>query len=201
MTRQSWLLLTGLLLLSYGGCVVRNSSLVQALAERVPRMTCDQLVRNGPGQNYYVTLTDVRLCSGGYLMRRDGMDGNLDELCQPVYSAALVREPQASELTLLLRITADRAKDELIGQPGVVEFTCRASRNMSQIDAAMAMALEKKYPGIQLAQCWLLNVGHLEPTVARAERMTRDGIVALVIGGALVLTWAAWRWLGRPNQA
>jgi hypothetical protein len=183
MTRSSWVLVVGILALSYGGCVVPNSYAVRELAERVPRMTCDELVRNGPGPNEYVTLTDVRLCRGGYVFRRDSFNGSLDELVQPVYSARLARPPEPQELALLLRITDDQEKDELIGQPGTVEFTCAVSKGVRKVDAGIARALEDKYPSIQLARCWLLTVGNLEPTAARP--------IACCGTASWLLCWAA----------
>jgi hypothetical protein len=192
MRQPSWVVIVGLLLLAYGGCCLRNSSIVREQADRVPRMTCDQLVQNGPGTHPYVTLADVRLCTGGYVFRRDGMDGNLDELCQPVYSAGLGQEPKPSKLTLLLRITDDRDRERLIGQPGVVEFTCGVYRGVGQIDPGIVTGLEKKYPGIRPADCWVLTVGNLEPTVSRARSIRWDGIVALLIGGVVLLGCVVW---------
>jgi hypothetical protein len=192
MRQPSWVVIGGLLLLAYGGCCVWNSSIVREQADHVPRMTCDQLVQNGPGVHRYVTLTDVRLCAGGYLFRRDGMDGNLDELCQPVCSAGLGQEPKPPELRLLLRITDDRDREKLIGQSGVVEFTCGVQRGVSQIDPGIVSGLEKNYPGLRSADCWVLTVGNLEPTAARAQSIWWDGIVALLIGGVALLGALAW---------
>jgi hypothetical protein len=142
-------------------------------------------------------LTDVRLCTGGYLYRRDGMDGNLDELCQPVYSAGLGQEPKPSELTLLLRITDDREREKLIGQPGVVEFTCEVKRDVNQIDPGIVNGLMKKYPGIRLGNCWVLTVNHLEPTPEHAEDIRWDGIVLLLLGGAALLGHLVWQGMPR----
>ena len=45
----------------YGGYCLVMSPIVRQEAEDLPRLTCDQLSKNGPGNNRYVALTDACL--------------------------------------------------------------------------------------------------------------------------------------------
>ena len=49
----------------------------------------------------------------------------------------------------------------------------------------MRQGLTVKYPGLQLANCWVLNVGLQEPSQFAAHRMMKAGLVTLLAGGVL----------------
>src|SRR5262245_60984082 len=98
----------------------------------VPRMTCDELVRNGPAGHRYVALTDARLSNRRSVSELDGETGGL-ELYHTVFSAALGREPDPRDLKLVLcvlvegerrRIRDDRNQRAGEGRPALGEFTC-----------------------------------------------------------------------------
>ena len=70
MGRVTWLALG---LLAFGGCSLAGSWSHRERSANVPRMTCDQLLRDGPGPDGLVTLTDARLCRRGHVGRRDAI--------------------------------------------------------------------------------------------------------------------------------
>jgi hypothetical protein len=52
--------------------------------------------------------------------------------------------------------------------------------------------LEVKYPGLQLADIWVLTVGLHEPTASRARTAMAYGIGSILAGGTIV-AWLSWR--------
>src|SRR5215471_13999276 len=114
-------------------------------------MTCDELVRNGPGKNQFLKLTDVRLCSGGYAFYRD-MDAAM-EMFIPIYSSRLAQEPPARELTPLLNIEDDRDRERLLARPDVDELICELWWRVDQLEPWVTDCLAAKYPGIRFRNC------------------------------------------------
>jgi hypothetical protein len=159
---------------------------------KVPRMTCDELMRNGPGADGFATLTDIKACGRGYLFHRDALCPSDVEFYVPVYAGHLQQEPQPGDLTLLLAIHDDDAIDVLISQQGTVEFTCLADRNVAWLEDWVRQGLAAKYPGLQLANCWILKVGLHEPSPFVAHRMLQAGL-ATVFAGGLLCAWLVWR--------
>ncbi len=158
----------------------------------VPRMTCDQLVRNGPGADGFATLTNIKSCGRGYVFHRDGEYPSDIEFYVPVYAAHLQAEPQPRDLVLLLAIYDDDPLDRLINADGPVELTCEAHRDTNRLEDWVRQGLTARYPGLQLANCWLLNVGLHEPSPFVAHRMTRAGILTILAAG-LLFAWMIWR--------
>jgi hypothetical protein len=189
MNRRAWLVVASLCLFAYGAWCVVLSRRVEEQAGGLPRMTCDQLIQNGPRGNAFITLTDVRLCSAGYVFRRD-MDA-ATRMYLPIHSARLRQEPRPRELTLLLEILDDRDSERLLAQPDVGELTCELWTRADQLDPWVREGLAAKYPGIQLKKCRVLSVGLHEPTIPKAQRIWWDAIVSLVLG-ATILVWVAY---------
>ena len=190
MNRWAWLLLACVCSFDYGAWCVALSGRVEEEAGRLPKLTCDQLIKNGPGGNNYITLTDVHLCSRGYAFYRD-MD-NAMQMYLPIYSSRLPQEPWPRDLAILLEILDDRDRERLLAQPDVGELTCEIWTRVDQIDTGFHEVIAAKYPGIQLKKCRVVSVGLHEPTVLKAQRIRQDAIVSFVLGGAL-LGWLAWR--------
>jgi hypothetical protein len=115
----------GGLLLLLGGCSLAGGVIVQYRLARVPRMTCDQLARNGPPADGQVTLTDVQPCSRGFVATRH--DEGLD-LYIAAYPAGLGKEPEPADLHFLLQVGDDDDRHRLLDKPGPVEITCWAKR-------------------------------------------------------------------------
>jgi hypothetical protein len=180
MNRQSWFVVACVALFLHGGFCLVQCRRIKAEAENLPWMTCEELLRNGPRGNHFITLTDVRLCSRGYAFHRD-MDAGM-KMYLPIYSARLAQEPQPRELVLLLEILDDRDRDRLLGRPDVGELTCEIWTPIDSLDPWVREALAAKYPGIKLANCRVLSVGLHEPTVIKADRAWWYGIVSFLIG-------------------
>jgi hypothetical protein len=192
MTPRSWLTLACAACFLAGGCILTNSWLTRQRSANVPVMSCTDLIRNGPGPHPHVTVTGLRLSSGGYLLERDGETGALDELVQPIYPASLGREPDPADLVLLLQIMNDREKTKLLAQPDLEPFTCAVGSASQRIEPSMRQALEKQYPGLSVVRCQVLTVGLHEPTPERADQMIWQGIALLGLAG-LLLAWRTWR--------
>src|SRR5262245_24263647 len=92
------------LLFMMGGCSLIGSVVVEDRFAHVPRMTCEQLFRNGPPADGQVTVTDVQPCKKGFVATRH--DGDLD-LYVPAYPAPLGREPDPPDLKLLFQVWND----------------------------------------------------------------------------------------------
>jgi hypothetical protein len=182
----------GALLLLYGGCTVWGGGVIEDRAARVPRMTCDELVRNGPGGNTYVTLTDVKVCTGGSLFYGDGLSPGHVEETVPVYSAGRGREPEPRDLALIVQVFDDEERQHIFRQPEVGELTCEVRRAPGWMDPEDLRALEAKYPGLRVDRCWVLGVGLFEPTAARAREMKWQGTFAAWTGVALLAAVGLW---------
>ena len=181
-------------LLIIGGLSLAVSCSHQRRLANVPRVTCDELRRNGPAADGLATLTDIKVCGNGHLMHRDGLCPGDVELYVPVFAGHLQREPPPSELNLLLAIHDDDPLDRLLQSDGPFEFTCQVDRHGNRLDDWVRQGLTAKYPGIRLATCWILNVGLHEPSPFVARRMLQLGLFSLLLGG-IVLTWLAL-WFG-----
>jgi hypothetical protein len=204
--RHTGFLVAGVGLVGYGLLLsLVQSPRVRDEAARLPRITCAQLLRHGPGPNHYVTVSGARLCSHGFVLDRDFETGSLRNLLHPIYPADLKQEPQPRDLALILRICDDRDSDRLLERPELDEFTCEVRCGPSQLEPYLCEALAAKYPEIRWDQCWVLSVGLHEPTEARAESIWWTGMFLVIVGG-LVLAWPAFRLLRRapsvpPEQA
>jgi hypothetical protein len=187
-----WLLVVAVLLLLYGGWTMHGGSVVEERAALVPRMTCDELVRDGPGGNTYVTLTDVKVCRGATLFYRDGLSPGHVQETVPVYSAKHAQEPAPRELGLVLQVFDDEQRQRIIRQPEAGELTCEVRRAPGWLGPQDVPALESAYPGLRVGQCWILGVGLFEPTAARANQMKQDGALAATLGLAVLAGLGLW---------
>ena len=124
MSRRSWFLVASLGLLAYGVLCLVRFPIERRRALAVPRMTCGQLLQKGPVEKEYVTLTDVRLCRGGFAFWRDAMSPGDVDVFIPAYPATLQSEPQPRDLRLLLEVQ-DADDWQRIRNAGVVELTCQ----------------------------------------------------------------------------
>ena len=157
----------------------------------VPRMTCGQLLQKGPVEGEYVTLTDVRLCGGGFAFWRDAMSPGDVDVFIPAYPATLESEPPPRDLRLLLEVQ-DADDWQRIRNAGLVELTCQVHTGSGRVADWAQKHLESKYPGIQFANLVVLTIGLHEPTTAKAGSLWRHGIVA-TSAGAVILVWLPWR--------
>jgi hypothetical protein len=185
-------ILGGLLLL-VGGCSVAGSYATKDRLARVPRMTCDQLARNGPPADGQVTLIDVRPCGRGLVSLRSGEFD--DDVFLPAYASGLGQEPEPPKLGFLLQIYGDHGRYPPLEQPSPVEVTCWAKkgcvveigRRPGEIEKAVQKGLLERYPGIRLNDFWVLTIGHgFTPTADRVHSAWQWGIVELVIGAAVL---------------
>jgi hypothetical protein len=183
MKRARWPLVVSIVLLLHGWFCVYNSRQIQQHAEQLPKMTCEQVIENGPGRNNYVWLTDVRL-GGAEAARRD-MDGALVSYI-PIYPGRLVQEPAPADLRLLLEIFDDRDRDRLLAIPGPIEFAGEFWTRAERLDRWVYQVLEAKYPGVQVRKCRVVTVGLHEPTAIKATRSWWYGIISFLIGGTLL---------------
>jgi hypothetical protein len=198
MIRKIYFAVIGALLLLYGGWTVRGGGDVEGRAARVPRMTCDELARNGPGGNTYVTLTDVKVCTGGSLFYRDGLSPGHVEETVPVYAAGRGREPEPRDLALVLQVFDDEQRQHILRRPEVGELTCEVRRAPGWLDPEDLPAIESKYPGLRVDRCWVLGVGLCEPTAARARQMKWQGTCAAWTGVALLA--GVWLWAAHERR-
>jgi hypothetical protein len=183
---------------------------VREQAAQVPTLTCDELIRNGPGGRRYVALTEACLLGKKSVSDSDWETGFI-ELYHPLYSASLPKRPLPRDLTLLLHITDElerhRLRDdwnqrERLGQPVLSAFTCEVGRG----DRLLAWArdgLKAEFPGIQPSGCWVVTVSGYEPTADLAAQYLRHGIGSGLAATALLLGWGilCWRRRGAMSQA
>src|SRR5262245_40254753 len=191
MSRRSWFLFVSLGMLAYGVLCLVRFPIERRRAMAVPRMTCGQLLQKGTVKKEYVTLTDVRLCRGGYAFWRDAMSPGDADVFIPVYPAALQSEPAPPDLKLLLEVQ-DADDWQRIRDAEVVELTCQVHAGSARVADWAQKHLESKYPGIQFANLLVFTVGLHEPTMARAGSLLRHGIVA-TSAGAVAVIWLLWR--------
>lgn len=186
-------------LMAFGGCSLAGAWSHRERLATVPRMTCEQLIRNGPRAEGVVTLTDVRVCRHGHVGWRDGLHPGDFTLYVPVYPAHLPQEPQPRDLVLVLEIHDDDAREALLGRPDVVEFTCQVHADARRVEDWARRGLAAKYPGLPLVNVRVLTIGLHEPSPFVAYRMTQAGVVTLAAGGVL-LACLGWLHLARGRR-
>jgi len=191
MSRRPWFLVASFGLLAYGVLCLVRFPVERRRALAVPRMTCGQLLQKGPVAEEYVTLTDVRLCRGGFAFWRDAMSPGDVDVFVPAYPGVLQSEPSPRDLRLLLEVQ-DADDWQRIRNSVVVEITCQVHTGSGRVDDWAQKHLETKYPGIQFANLLVLTVGLHEPTMAKAGSLLRHGISA-TLAGAGILVWLRWR--------
>jgi hypothetical protein len=191
MNRRPWFLVASLGLLAYGALCLVRFPIERRRAKAVPRMTCGQLLQKGPVEGEYVTLTDVRLCGGGFAFWRDAMSPGDVDVFIPAYPAALQSELPPRDLRLLLEVQ-DADDWQRIRNAVAVELTCQVHPGSARVADWAQKHLESKYPGIQFANLVVLTVGLHEPTMAKADSVWRQGMLASSIG-ALLIVWLRWR--------
>ncbi|HJZ89601.1 MAG TPA: hypothetical protein VKE40_01935 [Gemmataceae bacterium] len=201
MSNHLWLPIIAAGLAGYGGYCLLDAPAVRKVADGLPRMTCDELIRNGPGGHRYLVLTDTALSVGKSVSERDSDTGAL-ELYHPAYPAAVAREPAAFEFRLILgiqdendrrRVRDDRHHRREAGQADLSPLTVEVTDTADRLPAWARDGLTLEYPGIPLGQCRVVTIGRDEPTVARAEELQWRGLGLLSIGGAAIFGWAIWR--------
>ncbi len=191
MSRPSWRFFGSLGLLAYGVLCLARFPNERERAMAVPRMTCEQMLQKGPGAGEYVTLTDVRLCRRGFAFWRDAMSPGDVDVFIPVYAAAFQQEPTPPDLVLLLEVQ-DSSDWQRIRDAEVVELTCQVHAGIGRVANWAQKDLAAKYQGLRLANLSVLTVGLQEPTMAKARSLLTHGIVASLVGVA-VLIWLVWR--------
>jgi hypothetical protein len=196
MSRRPWFLVASLGLLAYGALCLVRFPIERRRALAVPRMTCGQLIQKEPVEAEYVTLTDVRLCRGGFAFWRDAISPSDVDVFIPAYPVALQSEPPPRDLRLLLEVQ-DAEDWQRIRNAGVVELTCQVHTGSGRVADWAQKHLETKYPGLQFANLLVLTVGLHEPTMAKAGSLLSHGIVA-TSAGAVALVWLMWRRKAAP---
>ena len=170
--QPKWLLCVSGIVFLCGAFLVAASLRTAECAQGLRRMTCGDLVRNGPGASEFVTLTDIHLGSAGDAFRRD-MDSSM-EMYVPIFSNHLKQEPQPADITLVLEVLDDRDRDRLLERPDVGELNVEFWTPAGQLDPWVFDRLGSIYPGIQLAKCRVLSIGLHEPSALHgAAKCTR----------------------------
>jgi hypothetical protein len=191
-------------------CLVQFPGVIDDMG-RVPRVTCEELVRNGPAGHRYVTLTDACLSGDKSVSERDSESGAL-ELYHPLYPAGLGKEPEPRDLKLILcvmdemerrRVRDDRNRRNLLGQPGLSELTGEVRKGGGRLPGWARTGLTANYPGIRPDDCWVVTVGDREPTPAYARRLAWHGGVSTTAGvvtAGLVVWWFRRRARARADE-
>src|SRR5262249_4876680 len=99
---------------AFGGCTWMQSEEIARQAAALPRMTCEELLKNGAVGHRFVRLTDVHLGSGGHAFLRD-MDAAM-EMYIPIHSSR-EKEPAPADLRLLLEVEDDENRIALLKNP------------------------------------------------------------------------------------
>jgi hypothetical protein len=196
-------------LAGYGGYCLVDSPAIRAEADGLPRMTCDELIRNGPGGHRYLVLTNAALSAGKSVSERDSDTGAL-ELYHPLYAAAVPGEPAPFEFRLVVgifdeddrrHVRDDRNDRQAGGQRGQSPLTVQVADTADRLPAWARDGLARQYPGIPLGTCRVVTIGRDEPTAARAEELKWRGLGLLSIGGVAIFAWAVWRMRFAPARA
>ena len=176
--------------LAFGGCNLYASKALQEKAAKLPRLTCDQILRKGPGTNDYVIVTDVRPCSRECVYwSTGGGDISVDEYFYlPVYPAGAAKEPENHDVAFLFFTTERDIGLKLIGQPAGTELLCTVGRGTSELDSDTQQLLASRYPGLRVRDCWLLTTHDDRSMSERAAQGYRAGIGFLVAGVLLITT-------------
>jgi hypothetical protein len=198
MKRQpKWIIGVSIFLFLGGAFLISTSMRKAEDACKLTRITCNDLVRNGPGGNQFITLTDVHLCSAGNAFQRD-MDAPI-EMYVPIFSNRLPQEPQPAALDLVLQVLDDRDRDQLLDHANVGELNVELWTPVGQLDPWVLDRLASLYPGIKLAKCRVLSVGLHEPSALHSRSEMVEGVVSVVVPIALQL--GIWIWQRTNNNS
>jgi hypothetical protein len=182
---------------------------VRDQAAQVLTITCDELIRNGPGGRRYIALSEACLLGEKSVSESDWETGAI-ELYHPLHSASLPKPPQPRDLALVLCITDEMARRRLrddwkrreqLGQLGLSAFTCEVGRAAKLLPEWANKGLRAQFPGIQPNCCWLVKVSGYEPTADRAEQFFRHGFGSALAATALLVGWGFWRWRAADRAA
>jgi hypothetical protein len=195
-SQPKWLIGVTLVTAVLGVLLIAKSNRWADDARSLPRMTCDDLVQNGPGGSQFIILTDVRLCSRGDAFRRD-MDADM-EMYVPIYSTRLIKEPQPENLKLLLQVLDDRERDRLLARPEVHELMVELWTSTGKLYPWVKDRLAALYPGIQLANCRVLSVGLHEPSALRIGSAMQEGVALIIVAFGCQVGWLIWKF-GRTH--
>jgi hypothetical protein len=201
------MLVVALVIALYSAYCLAAAPRVREQAAQVPTMTCDELIRNGPGGRRYVALTEACLLGKKSVSESDWETGSF-ELYHPLYSASLPKPPRPRGLALLLCITDEMARRRLrddwnqrerLGQPGLSAFTCEVKKGV-ELPAWAVDGLKAEFPGIQPSGCWVVTLSGYEPTAELAAQYLRHGIGSGLAATALFLGCAGiWCWRRRSG--
>ena len=196
-TKLMWFLLVVALGVGlYSVLCLRAVPQVREQAAQVPSLTCDQLIRRGPGGQRYVILTESCLLGDKSVSESDGETGAF-EIYHPLYPATLRQPPQPGDLKMVLyltdemarrRIRDDRNERRRLGQPGLSGFTCEVvGQGRERFPEWARKGLRDEFPGIPLGDCWLVSVNGYEPTPQLAAFYVRHGVIAGLVATALLV--------------
>ena len=185
-----FLLIGGVLCLGFGGCNLVVSQRWQEREPNIPRLTCDQILRQGPGTADLVIVTDVRPCTREPVYwSTGGGDIHIDEYFYlPVYPVGAAKEPENHEVAFLFFTTERDIGLKLIGHPAGTELLCTVGLGISELDSDTQELLASRYPGLRVRDCWLLTTHDDRSMSERAAQGYRAGIGFLVAGVLLITT-------------
>jgi hypothetical protein len=178
----------GVVCLAFGGCNLNVSERWEEQAAKLPRLTCEEILRRGPGTDDLVIVSDVRPCSRQPVYwSTGGGDISVDEYFYlPVYPAGAAKEPENRDVTFLYYSSSRDAGRALIGQRAGTEVLCTVRLAAGQLDTSTEELLESQYPGLRARQCWLLTTHRTGTMTEWAEDAHRSGIGFLVAGVGLI---------------
>jgi hypothetical protein len=196
------MLLVALGLALYSAYCLAAAPRVREQAAQMQTITCDQLIRNGPGGRRYVALSEACLLGEKSVSDVDAETGAL-ELYHPLYSASLPNPPQPRNVGVVLCITDEmerrRIRDdwkgrERLGQSGLSAFACEVGRGAKLFPKWARDGLKADFPGIQPSDCWVVTLSGYEPTADRATQYFCHGVASGLAATGLLVYWGIWRW-------
>lgn len=153
----------GLIVLTFG---LRERRMLAVYDETPQVLTCEELGRNGPGENIHVTLTDFRPCSGDAVVYESRDSPGRQNVFVLVYPSG-IGEPPAGELRVIVCVSVrdeDEAWEQIASDrlTGIVELLTNRSDQVPHF-------FTRLHPGLDPDRCLVLYVGWPAPDPSLAS--------------------------------
>jgi len=169
------------------------------------KIRCIDLIKNGPGDNGHVILTDFVACTEGFVYEADKnardtgpyrkvylpcleIDGPWFRQYRSLYEkyGKEAEIPQPTNIRLILKLTNIRSEDELYKQMDKDTLQGLVINSVEGLDREEEKLLKKGYQDIDLSKCLILEVGR-KPQSLGLPVLALLGGVAMVIAGIALL--------------
>ncbi len=147
------------------------------------KLSYEELLFEGVGENRHVTLTDFVPCESGYVVTVEGVNERVTEAFVPVCSPDSEGDPNGEGLRVVVRMRGFTSEDAMWVDLDNGQLTGVVYDGTRKIDSETRNLLAQAYPGIDTSKCTVLDVGGRLPNTSYGVWMIGAGVIAMLVGG------------------